>query len=196
VVVPSLVILIAVVGPATDAPDEGSGPARRGRARLQRMSGGPRRAPATLGPWPIELRRAFSAGLPESAAAVGAVGDLSSTKEGAYGRAASRAQVGRHRFGDRQLAHGAGAGRRRRGAVPAPVRADGGQPGPGGGRGAGRRGRRDAVGGGARADRAGVAAGGGVLRRPRAHGAPGVQPEVRGPAAVPVPARQDQRHRR
>src|SRR6478672_9910071 len=34
-----LVQLIATAGLATDAPDEGSGPTRRGWARLQRMSG-------------------------------------------------------------------------------------------------------------------------------------------------------------
>jgi hypothetical protein len=38
-VVCGLVELIATAGLATDAPDEGSGPARRGRARLQHMSG-------------------------------------------------------------------------------------------------------------------------------------------------------------
>src|SRR5450631_3841718 len=39
VVVCGLVELIATAGLATDAPNEGSGPAQRGRARLQHMSG-------------------------------------------------------------------------------------------------------------------------------------------------------------
>jgi hypothetical protein len=49
VVVCGLVRLIATAGLATDAPDEGSGPARRGRARLQRMSGS--RVQVARHPW-------------------------------------------------------------------------------------------------------------------------------------------------
>ena len=49
VVVCGLVELIATAGLATDAPDEGSGPAQRGRARLQRMSGS--RVQVARHPW-------------------------------------------------------------------------------------------------------------------------------------------------
>ena len=49
VVVCGLVALIATAGLATDAPDEGSGPAHRGRARLQHMSGS--RVQVARHPW-------------------------------------------------------------------------------------------------------------------------------------------------
>ena len=49
VVVCGLVELIATAGLATDAPDEGSGPAHRGRARLQHMSGS--RVQVARHPW-------------------------------------------------------------------------------------------------------------------------------------------------
>ncbi len=49
VVVCGLVELIATAGLATDAPDEGSGPAQRGRARLQHMSGS--RVQVARHPW-------------------------------------------------------------------------------------------------------------------------------------------------
>jgi len=61
VVVCGLVELIATAGLATDAPDEGSGPAHRGRARLQHMSGSRVQvARHPLGGWPIS--RCWNAG--------------------------------------------------------------------------------------------------------------------------------------
>ena len=120
VVVCGLVELIATAGLATDAPDEGSGPARRGWARLQHMSGS--RVQVARHPW--DRGRRVVAALCGSGRSVryrwtsGGQGDQT---------------TGRGGSGHRERAHGAGARRGRAGGVPAAVRADGGQPEPGGG---------------------------------------------------------------
>ena len=46
--------VIATPWLATDAPDEGSGWARRGSSRLQHMSGSRGRRVSSLGSWPLE----------------------------------------------------------------------------------------------------------------------------------------------
>ena len=89
---------------------------------------------------------------------------------------------------------GAGARRSRRRGLPSPGPPDGGELGRGGDGGVGRGGAGDPVGGGDRADRAGLVADRGVLHRPRAPGVPRVQREGGRPAPVPVAARQVQRH--
>ena len=112
-VVCGLVELIATAGLATDAPDEGSGPARRGRARLQHMSGS--RVQVARHPWDRGRR---------VVAALCGPGRGCRYQDGTSGGQGDQT-AGRGGSGDRERAHGAGARRGRAGGVPAPVRADG-----------------------------------------------------------------------
>ena len=91
-------VLIATPGLATDAPDEGSGPARRGRARLQHMSG----SRGWRGPWDRGLMvRRFC-------------GRAGANRYATQGRRDGSPTPGRHRPGHRDCAHGAGPRRRGR----------------------------------------------------------------------------------
>ena len=181
-VVCGLVELIATAGLATDAPDEGSGPARRGRARLQHMSGSRVQVARHLGTVVVECRRPARAGRSRGIGGRGRSGWSDGWSGWIWGSRARTRCGCSTRTGGRCA--GAGASRRWTSLAAVEAAALAGAP-------AGTR-----VGGGDGADRAGVVADRGVLLRPRAPGVPGVQREGRRPAPVLVPAREEQRDRR
>ena len=148
--------------PATDAPDEGSGLARRGRSRLQHMSGSRGWRVSSLGPWSMFV------------ALLGRAGVANRYR----GRRDDVQTPGRDRLGHRECAHGPGARRDRCHDRQTQGVAHQREPGRGRGGRVGRCAGRDAAGGGDGADRAGVVADRGVLRCSWSSGVPSVVGQV------------------